>query len=118
MKTLILVTLLLGITSCAHRTKILDASAVSMTQTSVEPGQNLVEIGEVEGEFCANSMKDEGTIGLIDMAVTNAQQKSGADWIINASFWRTGAGCISVTGTGKKLAAAAPAATKSPSKKR
>ncbi len=112
MKTLILAALLVGVTSCAHKVKILDASAVSMTQTSVEPGQNLVEIGDVEGEFCADQFNDKGSVGLIDMAVQNAQTKSGADWITNASFWRSGS-CVSVTGTGKKLAAATtPATTK------
>lgn len=117
MKTLIIAALLVGVTSCAHKVKILDASAVSMTHTSVEPGQNLVEIGDVESEFCPDSMKDEGTIGLLDMAIQNAQMKSGADWITNVSFWRDGKGCISVTGTGKKLAAVTPA-TKATTKKR
>lgn len=56
-----------------------------------------------------NSMDDKGDIGLIDMAVQNAQKKTGADWITNASFWRSG-NCMVVTGTGKKLAAATPAA--------
>ncbi len=117
MKTLIIAALLVGATSCAHKVKILDASAVSMTQTSVEPGANLVEIGDVESEFCPDSMKDEGTIGLLDMAIQNAQMKSGADWITNVSFWRDGKGCISVTGTGKKLAANVPA-VKATTKKR
>ena len=114
MKTLILVTLLVGVTSCAHKVKILDASAVSMTHTSIEPGQNLVEIGEVEGEFCPDTWGDKGTIGLLDMAIEGAQKKSGADWITNASFWRNQSGCVSVMGTGKKVVAAnaAPAKAK------
>lgn len=111
MKTLIVALLLVVVTSCASKQKILDASAVSMTHTSIEPGQNLVEIGEVESEFCPDSWKDKGDIGLLDMAIQNAQTKTGADWITNASFWRDGRGCISVTGTGKKISAAAPAAT-------
>jgi hypothetical protein len=117
MKTLILVALLVGVTSCAHRVKIMDASAVSMTHSSMEPGQNLVEIGDVEGEFCPDSMNDKGSIGLIDMAVDNAQKKTGADWITNASFWRSG-NCMYVTGTGKKLAAAPAPAAATPKKKR
>jgi hypothetical protein len=104
MKTLILVGLLLGVTSCAHKVKILDASAVSMTHTSIEPHQNLVEIGEVESEFCPDTFGDKGQIGLLDEAVKNAQKKSGADFITNASFWRDNSGCISVNGTGKKIA--------------
>lgn len=112
MKTLILIALLVSVTSCATKVKILDASAVSMTHTALEPGQNLVEIGEVDGEFCSDSFNDKGSIGLIDMAVSNAQKKSSADWITNASFWRMGNGCVSVTGTGKKIATAPAATTK------
>ncbi len=115
MKTLIIAAVLIAVTSCAHKVKILDASAVSMTHTSVEPGQNLVEIGDVEGEFCANQFNDKGDVGLIDMAVHNAQTKSGADWITNASFWRSGS-CVSVTGTGKKLTAAHTPAMKKKTK--
>lgn len=103
MKTLIVVSLLLGVTSCAHKVKVLDASAVSMTHNSIEQNQNLVEIGEVESEFCPDTFGDKGQIGLLDEAIKNAQKKSGADWIMNASFWRDQNGCISVTGTGKKV---------------
>lgn len=103
MKTLIIVALLLGVTSCAHKVKILDASAVSMTHSSIEPHQTLVEIGDVEGEFCPDTFGDKGQIGLLDQAISGAQKKSGADWITNASFWRNESGCISVTGTGKKI---------------
>lgn len=115
MKTLIIVALLVGVTSCAHKVKVLDATAVSMTHSSIESNQNLVEIGDVESEFCPDTFNDKGTIGLLDEAIKNAQQKSGADWIMNASFWRDGKGCISVTGTGKKIsttAAVAPAKKK------
>lgn len=105
MKTILLITLLMGMTSCAHKVKILDASAVSMTQDSLAPNQNLVEIGDIESEFCPSTFGDSGQIGLLDQAISNAQKKSGADWIMNASFWRDGNGCISVTGTGKKIGA-------------
>jgi len=73
----------------------------------MEANQYLVEIGDVESEFCPDSFKDEGQIGLLDQAIINAQKKSGADWITNASFWRDGKGCSSVTATGKKLSTAA-----------
>lgn len=116
MKSLIIAALLVGVTSCAtHKVKVLDASAVSMTHNSIEQNQNLVEIGDVESEFCPDAMNDKGTIGLLDEAIKGAQMKSGADWIMNASFWRDGRGCISVTGTGKKIsttAAVAPAKKK------
>lgn len=104
MKNLIIIALLVGATSCAHKVKVLDASAVSMTHDSLKPGQTLVEIGDIESEFCPDSWNDKGDIGLLDRAITNAQTKSGADWITNASFWRDQSGCISVTGTGKKIA--------------
>jgi hypothetical protein len=115
MKNLIIVALLIGATSCAHKVKVLDASAVSMTHDSVAPGQNLVEVGEVNSEFCPDAFNDKGSIGLLDEAIKNAQNTSGADWIMNASFWRDQKGCISVTGTGKKLSttnAVAPKAKK------
>jgi hypothetical protein len=110
MKSLFIAVLLVGVTSCAHKVKVLDASAVSMTHNSIEANQNLVEIGDVESEFCPDHFNDKGQIGLLDEAIKNAQQKSGADWIMNASFWRDGNGCISVTGTGKKIATAAAVA--------
>ncbi len=112
MKTLIIAALLVGMTSCAHKVKVLDASAVSMTHNSIEAGQNLVEIGEVESEFCPDQMNDRGQIGLLDEAIMGAQKKSGADWIMNASFWRDQRGCISVTGTGKKISTTASVAPK------
>lgn len=117
MRTLIIVALLVGVTSCAHKVKVLDASAVSMTHTSIEPGQNLVEIGEVESQFCPDSFNDKGQIGLLDEAITAAQKKSGADWIMNASFWRDQSGCISVTGTGKKVSTTAANTTTKKAKK-
>ena len=112
MKTLIIASLLIAVTSCAHKVKVLDASAVSMTHSSIEAGQNLVEIGEVESEFCPDTFGDKGQIGLLDEAISNAQKKSGADWIMNASFWRDEKGCISVTGTGKKIATTAAVSKK------
>lgn len=103
MKTLIVVALLVGVTSCAHKVKILDASAVSMTHTSLEPKQKLQSIGDIEGEFCPDSMNDKGQIGLLDEAIMAAQKKSGADFITNATFYRNQSGCISVAGTAHKI---------------
>ena len=117
MKNLIFVALLLGATSCAHKVKVLDASAVSMTHDSIAPGQNLVEVGEVDSEFCPDAFSDSGSIGLLDEAIKNAQKKSGADWIMNASFWRDQKGCISVTGTGKKVSTTAAVITPKAKKK-
>ena len=85
-----------------------------MTHQSIEANQNLVEIGEVESEYCPDTFNDKGQIGLLDEAIMGAQKKSGADFITNASFWRNEKGCISVNGTGKKIntAAATPVTTK------
>lgn len=107
MKTLAVIFLLVSATSCAHKVKLLDASAISMTHASVEPGQNLVEIGEVESEFCPDTFKDKGSIGLIDEAVKSAQKKSGADFIKNVTIWykiELMSACIQVEGTGAKVA--------------
>ncbi len=110
MKTLIIASLLVVASSCATKQKFLDATAVSMTHQSLEPGQNLVEIGDVESEFCTDQWNDKGAIGLMDEVISGAQKKSGADFITNASFWRAG-NCVTVTGTGKKIAAVAQAAS-------
>jgi hypothetical protein len=112
MKTLILTSLLVVATSCATKQKFLDATAVSMTHQNLEPGQNLVEIGEVDSEFCSDSMNDKGDIGLMDKVIEGAQKKSGADFITNASFWRAG-NCVSITGTGNKIGTVAAASNES-----
>ena len=109
--------LLLG--GCAMRTKILDVAAISMTQTSLKPGEKLTEVGAVSGKFCSDQWNDKGNIGLIDESVKAAQATHKIDWIINASIWREG-NCVDVEGTGAKLMAsagttAAPAA-KAPAK--
>lgn len=89
---------------CASRTKVLDASAVSMTRTSLGPGESLRETGPVAGKFCPDSFGDKGTIGLIDESVKMAQSSGQVDYILNASFWRS-ASCMEVEGTGAKVVA-------------
>jgi hypothetical protein len=101
--------LLLG--GCAMRTKILDASAISMTQSHLPPGATLRETGTVTGKFCSDMMSDKGSIGLIDAAVKDAQQHNQVDWILNAGIWSDGS-CTEVEGTGARVVArrALPAA--------
>src|SRR5438309_11881327 len=101
---LVLALALLGtLSACAMKTKVLDAGAVSMTRTSLAPGQKLQEVGPVTGEFCSDTFGDKGSIGLIDEAVKSAQTKHSVDMITNASFYTTGNGCMSVEGTGQKI---------------
>lgn len=95
---------------CAHRTKVLDAPAVSMTRTTLVPGESIRETGPVSGKFCADSMSDKGTIGLIDESVKAAQSAGQVDYVLNASFWRS-ASCMEVEGTGGKVVASTPGST-------
>lgn len=101
-KIMIIMSILVLSASCAMRQRILNASAVSMTKYSTKKKQKLVEAGEVKGEFCANSMKDSGEIGLLDEAIKDAQKKSKADFISNAVFYASGS-CVEVEGTALKI---------------
>jgi hypothetical protein len=97
-------------TGCAMKTKILDAGAVSMTHNALKPGQKLEEKGQVSGEFCGDSSRDKGTIGLMDEAIKAAQKSHSVDFISNATFYVTGANCMSVEGTGMKIVGSATTA--------
>lgn len=88
--------------SCAMKQRILNASAVSMTKYSTKKKAKVEEAGEVTGEFCADSTGDSGTIGLLDEAIKDAQNKSGADYITNAIFYSKG-NCVMVEGMAMKI---------------
>lgn len=100
---LILAVLIVG-SGCAMRSKILDAQAVSMTRQSLKDGESLKETGPVKGEFCADSMRDKGTVGLMDEAIKSAQTQHNVDFITNAIFYARGS-CVEVEGTGQKVVA-------------
>lgn len=91
--------LLLG--ACVTKQKVLDASAVSMTHYSLKEGQKLEEKGMVSGRFCTSN-DHKGTMGLMDESIKDAQQTSGVDFILNASFYQEGS-CMLVEGTGAKI---------------
>ena len=93
---------LFSLVGCAHRVKILDANAVSMTKYSLKKRQKTKEMKEVEGKFCPDSFKQSGRIGLIDEAVKVAQKDSGADFLTHAVFYREG-NCVVATGTAVKI---------------
>ncbi len=105
MKNLCLLVIVAFLVSCAHKVKVMNAAAVSMTHDSVRPGETLSPMGPVSGEFCPDTRNDQGSIGLFDEAVKNAQSKSQVDFIMNASFWAAGT-CISVEGDGAKVVSA------------
>lgn len=102
MKKLIIVSLALSFLSvgCAMRTKILDASMVSMTRPSLAPNEKVTEKGPVSGRFCPDMSNDRGSKGLIDMSVRAAQEQNKVDFISNVSLWAEGNGCVAVEGTG------------------
>jgi hypothetical protein len=113
MKTLAISGLLL-LSACATRQKVLDVAAVSMTKSYIHPGETLKEVGPVTGKFCSDSWKDKGSVGLFDESVKAAQNQAGVDYILNASFWHEG-NCVTVEGTGAKVAGGAvPAALEAP----
>lgn len=101
MKKVFLVVFIFGLSACAVKQKVLDASAVSMTQFNLKEGEKLTEMGQVEGNFCADS-SHRGSLGLMDEAIKNAQKKSNSDFILNATFYVTGQ-CMSVEGTAAKI---------------
>jgi hypothetical protein len=109
----------LALGGCQMKQKILDAGAVSMTRSSIQPGETLKEKGPVAGTFCSSS-DDKGTIGLMDEAVKTAQKENSVDYITNASFYiGPKPGCMMVEGTGNMIVtASAPSAPEAPLKSR
>lgn len=101
-KAISIVAIMVLASSCAMKQRILNASAVSMTKYSTKKSQKAEEAGEVTGEFCADSTSDSGTVGLLDEAIKDAQNKSGADWITNAVFYSKG-NCVIVEGMAMKI---------------
>lgn len=90
-------------TGCgAPRFQLAAMSAVSMTQTSLQPGETLVISNkEVEATFCTGDdalVSRDSLIGLMDEASMKAQKKSNADFLMNVQYWADG-DCIIVTGT-------------------
>lgn len=71
--------------------------------------------GPVKAEFCSDSFKDKGDIGLMDEAVKKAQADNQVDYIMNASFWSTG-GCMVVEGEGANVVATKTATSPMPKK--
>ncbi|MSP23710.1 MAG: hypothetical protein EXR75_00810 [Myxococcales bacterium] len=100
---LIAIGCLTALLGCGFQGKLLDASAVSMTHSSLEPDETLKETGEIAEEFCPSPLAVDRYTGALDGAIAQAQKKSGADFITNASFFRNANGCIHVTGTANKI---------------
>lgn len=113
MKNLTLVLIATVAVSCAHRTKVLDTAAISMTHDSIKPGHELVTKGPVTAEYCTDTFNDKGQIGLMDEAVKKAQTMNQVDYIMNATFWST-AGCMVVEGEGANVVETKTATSKMP----
>lgn len=98
--TILMSVMALGLVSCATaKQKFLDASAVSMNHGSVPAGAKLKDVGPVTGSFCMDSFNDKGEFGLMDEAVKDANKKSGAEIITDATFYTQGS-CVTVEGHG------------------
>lgn len=103
MKNLICLTaIVIFVCSCATKQRILNASSVSMTKYSLKKGQKLKEIGEVIGEYCTEIKMGGSTTGLLDEAIKNAQKKSNADFLTNATFYSKG-NCVTVEALAMKI---------------
>lgn len=113
MRNVIAILGLVLLAGCAMKTKILDATAVSMTKGGLAEGEKLSETGPVSGKFCPDTWNDKGTFGIIDESVKHAQKEAGVDFILNASIWKDGS-CYTVEGTGAKVVASAGASMAAP----
>lgn len=103
MKNIISMTaVLLILSSCAFKQRILNASAVSMTKYSLKKNQTLEEVGEVSGEFCPDSFNDTGNVGLLDEAIKKAQKSNKADFLTHVTFYSQGR-CVLVEGTAMRI---------------
>jgi hypothetical protein len=116
MKNLIFALIAVTAVSCAHRQKVLDTSAISMTHDSLKPGTELMTKGPVTAEFCTDTFGDKGQIGLMDEAVKKAQAQAQIDYIMNATFWSTSGGCMVVEGEGAKVVESKVVDSKMPKK--
>jgi hypothetical protein len=102
MKNLAIILVLATFTSCAMKQRVLNASAVSMSDYSMKKGYVLQEMGEVSGEFCAEPGFGSSSTGLMDEAIKNAQtKKKGSQFIMNATFYKK-ANCMIVEGEAAK----------------
>lgn len=96
---------------CTMKQKILDAGAVSMTHSALQPGDTLREKGPVTGTWCYSS-SDSGTVGMMDETVRNAQKENNVDYITNAAFFvGPKPGCMMVEGTGNMIVSTSSAVT-------
>lgn len=99
-----LVAVITSASACAPRHTILTVPAVSMTQTSTEPGYQAKPQGPVTSEYCQGDeplVSKDRNIGLIDEAVMKAQKQSGATYISDVTISQKGS-CVMVEGTAMK----------------
>jgi hypothetical protein len=100
MKRWVLVLLLSG---CAMKTKILEVPLVSQTYSNVPAGAHLQMVGPAYGHYCANG---DDTSGMLDEATAIAQRRGQFDFISEVQVSRE-ANCISLQGVGQRLVQAA-----------
>lgn len=99
MKNIFVVSILmLSMTACVHRQKILDATWVSMKYADVPDEAKLIRVAPVETKYCMNNWS--GTYGLMDEVTKQAEAKFELDYIKNPSFIREENNCMILTGEG------------------
>lgn len=102
MKSLVVLSLLvLSMTACVHRQKVLDANWVSMKYSDFPDESKLTRVAPIETKYCMNSWS--GTFGLIDEATKQAESKFQIDYIKNPSFVKEGEECMILSGEGYRV---------------
>ena len=94
-KSIFILVSLLIFSSCAHKVKIMHASAVSMSRKHGVKAKAM-DKGEVTGKSCYEATG--ASKGLMDEAIKDAQKSSKADYIADATFYASGQ-CVTVEGT-------------------
>lgn len=92
------------VSACASRTvKVLDASWVSMKHPMPPSVKDkVVKVGNIAEEFCLKAWN--GSYGLMDEAVKQAESKNQIDYIKYPSFTKSeGLDCVQVSGEGYRV---------------
>lgn len=100
---------------CESRTKIADIQAISMTHEILAPGETLESRGPVSARYCVDTLRDRGSIGLLDEVTANVQSENNVDFITQATLSRVGGGCFELSGMGQVVVAAPHAPPPQPS---
>ena len=109
MKTLLLVSVGLAASGCYQKSLMLQAEAVSMTESYVRDGKTLETGGTVNEKWCAGdepAFQDgaDKELGLADQVIYKAQQGGQrADFITEVTIHQDSSGCAFLSGRLAKI---------------